>query len=306
MLGFNAVDSSRVNLVPEYRLIEHMSPLWRRRFEKAIGLLLYSIDQPFDWANIAKQCSVSASHFHYMFKQVFGEAPAQYQRRLRLQQVAFDLYFQREKSVTEIAHESGFSSSQALAKALKRELGISASEVRENFFDSFDNFLKILGHPSENATKSVEQYLTESLDFSVVAHKEQHFLVKKSSTTDLTRLGSEWLAMAPKNITTGVTISHWDAVMDPSSLDFQLGYKVDEQGLSNVTLPGRKYLCARANVSAGSSYISAWNAIYKHIIKEGMQPDFYSPVIECLHNARSNNEWVMDITIKLPLQTTHI
>ncbi|GAK84292.1 transcriptional regulator AraC family [Vibrio ponticus] len=83
------------------------------------------------WQQVAEQSSISRYHFHRQFSELFNETPGQYLSRVRLQ-IALNLLLNDAPwSVMEIAHYCGFSSSQALGKALKRELGVTAKQVRK-------------------------------------------------------------------------------------------------------------------------------------------------------------------------------
>ena len=104
---------------------------------------------------LADAACLSKYHFHRVFRLMTGETCQQMTTRLKLAKAAGELQ-NKETSVTEVALKSGFSSSQALAKALKREVNVSASELRaepERLADT----LKVLSSPTDdNALVSVE------------------------------------------------------------------------------------------------------------------------------------------------------
>ncbi|MGI9283687.1 MAG: helix-turn-helix domain-containing protein [Endozoicomonas sp.] len=171
------------SLVPEEALIESLPAHWRSRFEKALSLIHNNLVAPLNWPEIAEHCHISPKHFLHMFRVVFNETPGQYQCRMRLKQSVYYLITDSDLTVKEIAIESGFSSSQALAKALKRELDMSASEIRHQRYDMEDNFASkletLLGHPGRQPKSPLEASLANSLCFSKVIHSERHFLSQK-------------------------------------------------------------------------------------------------------------------------------
>lgn len=72
----------------------------------------------------------SEFHFHRLFTAFMGESLSAYIRRLRLERAAILLKSHRSTPVTEIALESGFSSSATFARAFRQHFGRSASQWR--------------------------------------------------------------------------------------------------------------------------------------------------------------------------------
>ena len=81
---------------------------------------------------LARAACFSPYHFHRIFCGVVGETPADFVKRLRLDQAAFMLTFNPRKSITEVAFACGFSSSATFARAFKEQFGTSASEWRRS------------------------------------------------------------------------------------------------------------------------------------------------------------------------------
>jgi AraC family transcriptional regulator len=81
--------------------------------------------------NVAKAAGVSKFHFHRVFKLITGETCAQTITRLRLAKATAELK-QANTSITQAAFAAGYGSGQAFAKAIRRELSTSASEIRSN------------------------------------------------------------------------------------------------------------------------------------------------------------------------------
>jgi AraC family transcriptional regulator len=80
---------------------------------------------------VARAAHFSPFHFHRVFSAVVGETLYQFILRLRLERAASTLLQNRDRSVTEVALDCGFSSSATFARAFKAEYGMSASEWRE-------------------------------------------------------------------------------------------------------------------------------------------------------------------------------
>ncbi len=78
----------------------------------------------------AQIANLSPFHFHRVFKALVGETVAEFIRRMRHEKAAQSLMFQ-DKSVTTVAFEFGFSSSQAMARSFKTYLGVTPSQIKE-------------------------------------------------------------------------------------------------------------------------------------------------------------------------------
>lgn len=81
----------------------------------------------FSIAELAQLANFSDFHFHRLFKAYTGETPAELARRLRLEQAAEDLVYQREPNITALAMSLGFSSSANFTKAFSGHFGVAPS-----------------------------------------------------------------------------------------------------------------------------------------------------------------------------------
>ncbi|MDJ0761241.1 MAG: AraC family transcriptional regulator [Woeseiaceae bacterium] len=97
---------------------------------------------------IATASGLSKFHFHRIYRLVTGETVLQTTTRLRLARGASALK-DGETSVTEAAFVAGYSSSQAFAKAFKRELDQSASTVRSDP-ERLARTIRILSEPRKS------------------------------------------------------------------------------------------------------------------------------------------------------------
>lgn len=79
---------------------------------------------------LAHVASFSAFHFHRIFTALVNETPGDFVKRVRLQRAALMLLHNPDHSITDIALESGFSSSAVFSRAFRGRFGMSASEWR--------------------------------------------------------------------------------------------------------------------------------------------------------------------------------
>jgi AraC family transcriptional regulator len=103
-----------------------LAPLAKRRSIEAMRTRMaedLSLDQ------LAAEAGLSVFHFARMFKQSVGVPPRVYLTQLRMEK-ATELLQSTELSVTEIAQEVGYSSSQVLARIFLKHYHRSPTEYR--------------------------------------------------------------------------------------------------------------------------------------------------------------------------------
>ena len=97
---------------------------------KAINYIFEHIDENITVDDVANHCAYSKYHLTRMFKEDTDEALYQFIKRVRLERSAWRLKVEKEKSVTEIGGECGYSSSN-FATAFKKHLDISPVDFRK-------------------------------------------------------------------------------------------------------------------------------------------------------------------------------
>lgn len=100
---------------------------WQIR--RVTDCLAQSDDETLSLASLAGLVGLSPFHFARMFKQSMGMAPHRYQRHVRLERARQRLH-ERDTSITAIAHEAGYESSQAFARAFREAYALSPTDYR--------------------------------------------------------------------------------------------------------------------------------------------------------------------------------
>ena len=104
---------------------------YQRRVFDAMNYISEHASDNLSLEEIAQIAHFSKFHFHRIFKVFAGETVADFTRRIRLEKAASLLYFNPDKSITDIALQYGFSSSQNFAKQFNRSFGMPPSCFRE-------------------------------------------------------------------------------------------------------------------------------------------------------------------------------
>lgn len=106
---------------------------YQLRIENAIAFISESLsnDQQPSLASISAAAGLSKYHFHRVYKLVTGETLQQTISRIKLSKATSNLA-NDSLSITEAAMNAGFESSQSLAKALKREFSVTATQLKSD------------------------------------------------------------------------------------------------------------------------------------------------------------------------------
>lgn len=102
------------------------------RMHRVVDYFQAHLSEPLDLDRIAAVACFSSFHFHRLFAAWMGETLQTFVQRLRLERAAQTLVFDRTKSVSEIALDSGFASAGTFARAFKGAFRMAASEYRKN------------------------------------------------------------------------------------------------------------------------------------------------------------------------------
>lgn len=97
---------------------------------KAIDFILENIDREITVDDVARHCSYSKYHLMRMFKEQTDETLCQFIKRTRIERSAWKLKVEKDKSITEIGVDYGYSPSN-FATALKKHLNITPANFRD-------------------------------------------------------------------------------------------------------------------------------------------------------------------------------
>lgn len=96
---------------------------------QALNYIYKNLDKSLTVEEIAEKCCFSKYHFNKLFKLIVGESIYSFIKRMRLERAAFRLKTSRNRSITDIAIETGYSPSN-FASAFKQYFGVCASEFK--------------------------------------------------------------------------------------------------------------------------------------------------------------------------------
>lgn len=100
-------------------------PAMRRAAERIVA----APEAALDLRSLAAAARLSESHFRKLFRETHGESPRAMQTRALMQKAA-ELVLHSSWSITEIAHQLGFSTVHNFSRAFRREIGVSPQGYR--------------------------------------------------------------------------------------------------------------------------------------------------------------------------------
>lgn len=109
---------------------------WETNINNVINYISAHLDRNPTLEELSKVACFSRFHFHRIFKALIGETVGEFTRRLQLEKAAGLLMYNPSLSITSIALECGFSSSQNFSKAFKIFFTKTPSGFREEFKNS--------------------------------------------------------------------------------------------------------------------------------------------------------------------------
>jgi AraC family transcriptional regulator len=272
----------------QYRLAEY-----RSRINRVIDYIEANIAKEMSLAELAGVAHFSPFHFHRIFSAMVGETLNGFIQRIRLEKAAAKLVTNPKKSITEVAFDSGFSSSSVFARAFREVFGMSASQWRSKGG-------KAEGKPSQAVSNlrqdfEVEPFYTQGItkmewrvkmkESNLKANVEvreipemhvayvRHIGPYKGDQELFDRLFNKLMTWAgPRGLlrfpeTKVLAIYHDDPeVTDESRLrtDACITVSADtkvEGEVGKSTIPAGKYAIAHFEISA-DQYQDAWNTVY--------------------------------------------
>lgn len=129
--------------------VSNLNPAFQRssdfRVRRSLRLMQDRMTDDLDIEGIARAVGLSRPHFFKLFKQQMGVTPNIYLNTLRAEQAIEDL-LTTDKTVTDIAHDLGFSSQASFTRFFSSNVGIAPSEYRRVANCSPAAF-PMIGHP---------------------------------------------------------------------------------------------------------------------------------------------------------------
>jgi AraC family transcriptional regulator len=103
-----------------------------RRIKYVIGHICAHLEDELTLDHLAEVAGFSKYHFHRQFSAATGFTVGELVRLTRLKRAAYQLAFDPERSITDVAFDAGFSAPESFSRAFKDAQGQTPSEFRES------------------------------------------------------------------------------------------------------------------------------------------------------------------------------
>nr|WP_086939920.1 AraC family transcriptional regulator [Thaumasiovibrio occultus] len=288
------------NLVPEIALIESLPAHLQKRFAHALQLMHERLVENLSWEQIALQSAISPYHFHRQFSELFNETPGQYLGRLRLQVAVNLLLSDSAWSVMDIAQHCGYSSSQALGKALKRELGVTAKYIRqigkEYTPQQTADFIAKLAHPGEQ--QALETTLANAMPIELVWYPKRGMKKLRQADADWDSVFATY-GKKSERLMGATPILHTDKRWD--QIETVIGDWQISDARHDFTVPEGYYLCADVYLVSDVGYSAALEALFSAAKQRELTIDRSSYLIEMVRDIELEATGGVVISFQLPI-----
>ena len=260
---------------------------YNKRLLPVIRHLEQHYREPLDLTALAERAALSPYHFHRIYKAVTGETPAATVRRLRLENIARQLFFSKDANITTLALEHGYASSQALAKAFRAHFGMTASDIRacrdlEGHIETMQNSkIGHLLHKSGHAAPAANS------DTAPVINPQEPSMTSDMQTTTLAPCTVAYIRVTGeygKNYESATNrLYQWagaHGLADGECLFIYLDSPeitpadtATGNGIEKQHLPGGSYALIRRTVSDPAQYRVYWEEIIAAVIAAQLEID---------------------------------
>lgn len=102
------------------------------RINKVVRHIEQAIDREMSLDELATIACFSPFHFQRIFKEIIGETPKQFIKRLRLEEAARLIAFHPDRNILSVALQVGFQSLEVFSRAFKDYYSISPDTYRKS------------------------------------------------------------------------------------------------------------------------------------------------------------------------------
>jgi AraC family transcriptional regulator len=101
------------------------------RFQKVLAYIDANLSDDLTVARLSEVAAFSKHHFLRQFSELFGIGVYKYVQLCRLKRASYQLAFRDDRTVTDIALDSGYDNAESFSRAFKKSAGQTPSEFRK-------------------------------------------------------------------------------------------------------------------------------------------------------------------------------
>ncbi len=131
---------------------------YNRRIHKVQDYIENHIDQRLSIEELSDAAGFSKYHFSRIFQSIVHESLRYYVNRIRMERSLFLLAHRKDKNITDIAYELGFTDSAIFSRAFKNCFGIGPREYRKEYSKNCKELFLISEYDKGTAKKEKADY----------------------------------------------------------------------------------------------------------------------------------------------------
>jgi AraC family transcriptional regulator len=288
---------------------------YAQRINRVIDYLRGNLDRQVKLKELAKVACLSEFHFHRIFSAISGETLNNFTNRLRLEKAARLLRYSRQ-SVTDIALESGFSSSATFSRAFRSGYGTSPSQFRKSGEIKNSKICKELFPKDEYGLPMSAEEKRAAFSVRLIDIPERQ--VAYIRVTNAFEMHKVLAAVT--------TMIEWAKSQDIFSQGILFGMTVDDphvtpkhlyryevcfaspfpfkcrEGMSKLKMPAMRYAVVKVSGDL-HKVATAWDYLYRDwLITSAYEPE-HAPALEVFLDKESATDWShFELDLCLPVR----
>ena len=152
---------------------------------QAISYIMEHIGEDILIEEVAKHCHFSKFHFSRMFKEETGESLYAFIKRLKMEQSAFRLKLERNRSITDIGLDYGYTASN-YSTAFKQYHHISPAKFRKSIYD------QSIKHPFFKQVENVIESFEECNKKVTIEELDDQYVIYERRIGNYNDLARDW------------------------------------------------------------------------------------------------------------------
>jgi len=232
---------------------------YAKRFDKVLDYIESNLGEPLSTEHLSQVANFSKFHFHRQFAEYIGTSVGRYILLLRLRRASYQLAFERQNKIIDIALDAGFENPESFTRAFRNTFGQSPSEFRRQAdWESWHERYRFR-IPERKQTMQVEIVDFKTTRIAVMEHCGPSERVNDSVGQFIAWRKESGLSPKESSRAFGIVYDNPDTT-EPAQFRFDIGGEVNDavppnpQGVVTKSIPGGR--CARVRHYGSHARIS--------------------------------------------------
>lgn len=223
---------------------------YQDRMNKVCDYIDWHLDEDLSLDHLSKVANFSKYHFHRQFAVYTGVNLSRYIQLLRFKRASYQLVFNQDRPIIEIALDANFENPESFSRAFKSTFAQTPSQFRKD--PNWQDWNQKYSHPARERKHSMEVQIVELADIKVAVfeHLGSPDLLNESIGQFIEWRKSSGLSPVDSSQTYGIPNGD-PKTLDPKDFRFDICGTVSEdvpenpQGVITKSIPGGRFAVVR-------------------------------------------------------------